>query len=33
MTQSDSALLDPPIKQCAIVVRDLDEAVARDPAP
>ena len=29
MTQSDSPLLDPPIKQCAIVVRDLDEAVAR----
>ncbi len=29
MTQSDSPLLVPPIKQCAIVVRDLDEAVAR----
>jgi methylmalonyl-CoA/ethylmalonyl-CoA epimerase len=29
MTHSDSPLLVPPIKQCAIIVRDLDEAVAR----
>jgi catechol 2,3-dioxygenase-like lactoylglutathione lyase family enzyme len=29
MTQSDSPLLVPPIKQCAVVVLDLDEAVAR----
>lgn len=29
MTQGESPLLVPPIRQCAIVVRDLDEAVAR----
>jgi methylmalonyl-CoA/ethylmalonyl-CoA epimerase len=29
MTQNDSPLLVPPIKQCAVVVLDLDEAVAR----